>query len=73
MDIQSTAQINGFEDLNIDVVDFSGNRIRNVSTMKYTKMRVLCLRNNALTNVKEVVGLYDVQMKELDLSNENTN
>lgn len=69
MELESTKMVAGFEHLAADVINLSGNIIRDLSALKGIPLKKLILQNNGLTSIKELVGIQLVDMEELDISN----
>ena len=69
MELESTKMVAGFEHLVADVINLSGNIIRDLSALKGLPLKKLILQNNGLTSIKELVGIQLVDLEELDISN----
>lgn len=69
MELESTKMVAGFEHLVADVVNLSGNVIRDLSALKGLPLKRLILQNNGLTSIKELVGIKLIDLEELDISN----
>ena len=69
MELESTKMVAGFEHLAVDVINLSGNIIRDLSALKGLPLKKLILQNNGLTSIKELVGIQLVDVEELDVSN----
>ena len=69
MELESTKMVAGFEHLVADVINLSGNIIRDLSALKGLPLKKLILQNNGLISIKELVGIQLVDLEELDISN----